>query len=52
MIPSAIDTLMSASARFARSALALTRVKQVNVEGWAERFREAQLKRKRSQSEE
>ncbi len=28
-----------------RSALALTRVKQVNVEGWADRFREAQRKR-------
>ena len=31
-----------------RGALALTRIKQVNVEGWAERFREAQSKRKRS----
>jgi bifunctional UDP-N-acetylglucosamine pyrophosphorylase/glucosamine-1-phosphate N-acetyltransferase len=31
-----------------RSALALTRVKQVNVEGWADRFRDAQLKRKKS----
>jgi bifunctional UDP-N-acetylglucosamine pyrophosphorylase/glucosamine-1-phosphate N-acetyltransferase len=30
-----------------RGALALTRVKQVNVEGWADRFREAQAKRKR-----
>jgi bifunctional UDP-N-acetylglucosamine pyrophosphorylase/glucosamine-1-phosphate N-acetyltransferase len=29
-----------------RSALALTRVKQVNVEGWADRYREAQQKRK------
>jgi bifunctional UDP-N-acetylglucosamine pyrophosphorylase/glucosamine-1-phosphate N-acetyltransferase len=29
-----------------RSALALSRVKQVNVEGWADRFREAQGKRK------
>jgi bifunctional UDP-N-acetylglucosamine pyrophosphorylase/glucosamine-1-phosphate N-acetyltransferase len=29
-----------------RGALALTRVKQVNVEGWADRFREAQAKRK------
>ncbi|HYU16443.1 MAG TPA: DapH/DapD/GlmU-related protein, partial [Candidatus Acidoferrum sp.] len=29
-----------------RSALALSRVKQVNVEGWADRFREAQSKRK------
>lgn len=28
-----------------RSALALSRVKQVNVEGWADRFREAQAKR-------
>jgi len=35
-----------------RSALALSRVKQVNVEGWADRFREAGAKRKvnRSQS--
>jgi bifunctional UDP-N-acetylglucosamine pyrophosphorylase/glucosamine-1-phosphate N-acetyltransferase len=31
-----------------RGALALTRVKQVNVEGWADRFREAQAKRKKS----
>ena len=30
-----------------RGALALTRVKQVNVEGWADRFREAQAKRKK-----
>jgi bifunctional UDP-N-acetylglucosamine pyrophosphorylase/glucosamine-1-phosphate N-acetyltransferase len=30
-----------------RSALALARMKQVNVEGWAERFREAHGKRKR-----
>lgn len=30
-----------------RGALALTRVKQVNVEGWADRFREAQEKRKK-----
>jgi bifunctional UDP-N-acetylglucosamine pyrophosphorylase / glucosamine-1-phosphate N-acetyltransferase len=29
-----------------RSALALSRVKQVNVEGWADRFREANAKRK------
>ena len=29
-----------------RSALALSRMKQVNVEGWADRFREAQRKRK------
>jgi bifunctional UDP-N-acetylglucosamine pyrophosphorylase / glucosamine-1-phosphate N-acetyltransferase len=29
-----------------RGALALTRVKQQNVEGWADRFREAQAKRK------
>jgi bifunctional UDP-N-acetylglucosamine pyrophosphorylase/glucosamine-1-phosphate N-acetyltransferase len=35
-----------------RGALALTRVKQVNVEGWADRFREAQAKRKKSASEE
>ena len=33
-----------------RAALALTRVKQVNVEGWADRFREAQQKRKGSKS--
>jgi bifunctional UDP-N-acetylglucosamine pyrophosphorylase / glucosamine-1-phosphate N-acetyltransferase len=32
-----------------RGALALTRVKQVNVEGWADRFREAQAKRKKNQ---
>ena len=31
-----------------RGSLAITRVKQVNVEGWAERFREAQGKRKKS----
>jgi bifunctional UDP-N-acetylglucosamine pyrophosphorylase/glucosamine-1-phosphate N-acetyltransferase len=31
-----------------RGALALTRVKQVNVEGWADRFREAQAKRKKN----
>ena len=30
-----------------RGALALTRVKQVNVEGWADRFRESQAKRKK-----
>jgi bifunctional UDP-N-acetylglucosamine pyrophosphorylase/glucosamine-1-phosphate N-acetyltransferase len=30
-----------------RSGLALTRVKQVNIEGWADRFREAQGKRTR-----
>jgi bifunctional UDP-N-acetylglucosamine pyrophosphorylase/glucosamine-1-phosphate N-acetyltransferase len=29
-----------------RASLALSRVKQVNVEGWADRFREAQAKRK------
>ena len=29
-----------------RAALALSRVKQVNVEGWADRFREANAKRK------
>jgi len=34
-----------------RGALALTRVKQVNVEGWADRFREAQSKRKKSGDE-
>lgn len=34
-----------------RGALALTRVKQVNVEGWADRFREAQSKRKKSPEE-
>ncbi|HEY4242058.1 MAG TPA: bifunctional UDP-N-acetylglucosamine diphosphorylase/glucosamine-1-phosphate N-acetyltransferase GlmU [Kofleriaceae bacterium] len=32
-----------------RGALAITRVKQVNVEGWADRFREAQTKRKKSE---
>lgn len=31
-----------------RGALALTRVKQVNVEGWADRFREANAGRKKS----
>ncbi len=31
-----------------RGALALTRVKQVNVEGWADRFREAQAKKRKS----
>ena len=30
-----------------RGALALTRVKQVNVEGWADRFREAVARRKK-----
>jgi bifunctional UDP-N-acetylglucosamine pyrophosphorylase/glucosamine-1-phosphate N-acetyltransferase len=34
-----------------RGALALTRVKQVNVEGWADRFREAQAKRKKNNGE-
>jgi bifunctional UDP-N-acetylglucosamine pyrophosphorylase/glucosamine-1-phosphate N-acetyltransferase len=34
-----------------RGALALTRVKQVNVEGWADRFREAQAKRKKPDGE-
>jgi len=34
-----------------RGALALTRVKQVNVEGWADRFREAKAKRKKSGEE-
>jgi len=35
-----------------RSALALTRVKQVNVEGWADRFREAQEKRLKRRTDE
>jgi len=30
-----------------RGSLALSRVKQVNIEGWADRFREAQAKRKK-----
>jgi bifunctional UDP-N-acetylglucosamine pyrophosphorylase/glucosamine-1-phosphate N-acetyltransferase len=30
-----------------RGALALTRIKQVNVEGWADRFHEAKAKRKK-----
>ncbi|HEY5945241.1 MAG TPA: bifunctional UDP-N-acetylglucosamine diphosphorylase/glucosamine-1-phosphate N-acetyltransferase GlmU [Kofleriaceae bacterium] len=30
-----------------RGALALSRVKQTNIEGWADRFREAQAKRKK-----
>jgi bifunctional UDP-N-acetylglucosamine pyrophosphorylase/glucosamine-1-phosphate N-acetyltransferase len=34
-----------------RGSLALTRVKQVNVEGWADRFREAQSKRKKPSDE-
>ena len=34
-----------------RGALALTRVKQVNVEGWADRFREAQSKRKKPEGD-
>jgi bifunctional UDP-N-acetylglucosamine pyrophosphorylase/glucosamine-1-phosphate N-acetyltransferase len=34
-----------------RGALALTRVKQVNVEGWADRFREANKKRKKPAGE-
>jgi bifunctional UDP-N-acetylglucosamine pyrophosphorylase/glucosamine-1-phosphate N-acetyltransferase len=34
-----------------RGALALTRVKQVNVEGWADRFREAKAKRKKTGDE-
>jgi len=34
-----------------RGALALTRVKQVNVEGWADRFREANAKRKKTGEE-
>jgi bifunctional UDP-N-acetylglucosamine pyrophosphorylase / glucosamine-1-phosphate N-acetyltransferase len=32
-----------------RGSLALSRVKQVNVEGWADRFREAQAKRHRKE---
>ncbi|HTM22097.1 MAG TPA: bifunctional UDP-N-acetylglucosamine diphosphorylase/glucosamine-1-phosphate N-acetyltransferase GlmU [Kofleriaceae bacterium] len=35
-----------------RSALALTRIKQVNVEGWADRFREAQAKRDKKQTDD
>ena len=35
-----------------RAALALSRVKQVNVEGWADRYREAQSKRRRGPKEE
>lgn len=31
-----------------RGSLALTRVKQVNIEGWADRFREANAKRKKA----
>ena len=31
-----------------RGALALSRVKQTNIEGWADRFREAQAKRKKT----
>jgi bifunctional UDP-N-acetylglucosamine pyrophosphorylase/glucosamine-1-phosphate N-acetyltransferase len=34
-----------------RNALALTRVKQVNVEGWAERWREANARRKSGKPE-
>jgi bifunctional UDP-N-acetylglucosamine pyrophosphorylase/glucosamine-1-phosphate N-acetyltransferase len=34
-----------------RGALALTRVKQVNVEGWADRFHEANAKRKKTGDE-
>jgi bifunctional UDP-N-acetylglucosamine pyrophosphorylase/glucosamine-1-phosphate N-acetyltransferase len=34
-----------------RGSLALSRVKQVNKDGWAERFREANAKRKASKSE-
>ncbi len=34
-----------------RGALALGRVKQTNIEGWADRFREAQAKRKKSTDE-
>jgi bifunctional UDP-N-acetylglucosamine pyrophosphorylase/glucosamine-1-phosphate N-acetyltransferase len=35
-----------------RGALALSRVKQVNKEGWADAFREAQAKRKKSGGED
>ncbi len=35
-----------------RGALALTRVKQVNVEGWADRFRESQAKRKKDEKKD
>ena len=35
-----------------RGALALSRTKQINIEGWADRFREAQAKRKASRSGE
>jgi bifunctional UDP-N-acetylglucosamine pyrophosphorylase/glucosamine-1-phosphate N-acetyltransferase len=34
-----------------RGSLALTRVKQVNVEGWADRFREANAKRRKTGDE-
>jgi bifunctional UDP-N-acetylglucosamine pyrophosphorylase / glucosamine-1-phosphate N-acetyltransferase len=34
-----------------RGALALSRVKQTNIDGWADRFREAQAKRKKSSDE-
>ncbi len=34
-----------------RGALALSRTKQTNIEGWADRFREAQAKRKKSTDE-
>ena len=35
-----------------RGALALTRVKQVNVEGWADRYREAQARRKKDKDKD
>jgi bifunctional UDP-N-acetylglucosamine pyrophosphorylase/glucosamine-1-phosphate N-acetyltransferase len=35
-----------------RGSLAITRVKQVNVEGWADRFREAQAKKRREKKPE
>ena len=35
-----------------RGSLAITRVKQVNVEGWADRFREAQAKKRQGKKPE
>ncbi|MCA9676161.1 MAG: bifunctional UDP-N-acetylglucosamine diphosphorylase/glucosamine-1-phosphate N-acetyltransferase GlmU [Myxococcales bacterium] len=34
-----------------RGSLALSRIKQVNIEGWAQRFRDAQARRKAAKSE-
>jgi bifunctional N-acetylglucosamine-1-phosphate-uridyltransferase/glucosamine-1-phosphate-acetyltransferase GlmU-like protein len=34
-----------------RGALALSRVKQVNIDGWADRFREAQARRKKEKED-